>query len=402
VSQIPENNPEGWPAPAAEPGGQPQPGYYGQPGPGIYPPPQAEAAVPVLSEFDHLFRDSAPDTRRSVMQDMPSVRVAGGQAPAVQYPGQNPVPPQWPATAAGQVPEPAAGQYPAQYSQYPAQDQGQQQYQQQVPAQQQYEQQQYEPQQSQYNQTQYLPQAQTQPIKYQPQPDGYGAPAFQPGSGDGNPDGPQWSGDGGGGKSKRTPILIGGVALVVVVGLVLAFNSGGSSAPPKKQPVAVSTTTAAPTATQQAGALLALVQQSSALRSKAISAVDDLTSSGCSQLAADQTSLQSTSAARGSQAKAVAELDVAGLPGGTQLVSDLTEAWTASATSDAAYAKIAGDLSAASTTNCKGPSKQDPNYSAAVQADGDATRAKDAAATLWNSDLTAAPISLAEISASQL
>lgn len=399
MSQIPENNPDGWPAPAAEPGGQPQPGYYGQPGPGIYPPSQVEAAVPVLSEFDHLFRDSAPDTRRSVMQDMPSVRVAGGQAPAVQYPGQNPVPPQWPAQTAGQALEPA-GQYPAQYSQYPAQDPAQQQYQQQVPAQQQYEQQQ-----SQYNQTQYLaqPQAQTQPINYQPQPDGYGAPAFQSGPGDGNPDGPQWSGgEGGGGKSKRTPILIGGVALVVVVGLVLALNSGGSSAPPKKQPVASSTTTAPPTAEQQAGALLALVQQSSALRSKAISAVDDLTSSGCSQLAADQTSLQSTSAARSNQAKAVAKLDVAGLPGGTQLVSDLTEAWTASATSDAAYARIAGDLTTASATNCKGPSKQDPNYSAAVQADGDATRAKAAAATLWNSDLTAAPISLAQISASQL
>jgi hypothetical protein len=85
------------------------------------------------------------------------------------------------------------------------------------------------------------------------------------------------------------------------------------------------------------------------------------------------------------------------------VVSELAQAWTASATSDAAYAQIAADLSAAGTSNCKSPSKKDSNYSAAVQADGDATRAKTNAASLWNNNLaTAAGLDLTQINASQL
>jgi hypothetical protein len=421
VSQIPENNPDGWqPDRPAESGGHQQQGYHGQPGPGSYAAPQPEN-TPVLSEFDHLFRDSSPDSRRGVSDPAP--------AAAAQYPNLNPVPPQWPATVGGHAEIAPAqsqpGQYPVQQyqqqQQYPGQESGQQ-YQQQDPNQQQYqqyqqgsEQQQYQ-QQTDQNQTVYLaaqPQAPTQAIEYPrqyqlEQAGGYGPPAaYQPaGQSAGYPDEQQqqWSGQddgyGGGGKSKRNRILIAGGAMVVVIVLIVLLNSGGGAT---KAPPVAAATTAAPTAGQQAAGLMAIVSQSGALRSEAISAVDDLTSSSCGQLPGDETALQATSKARSAQASAVAKLDVASLPDGTQVVSELAQAWTASATSDAAYAQIAADLSAAGTSNCKSPSKKDSNYSAAVQADGDATRAKTNAASLWNNNLaTAAGLDLTQINASQL
>ena len=348
--------------------------YYAQPAAAPFPAAEPEN-VPVLSEFDHLFRDSPLDSRRSVPQNTPTVRVSGevvvpGQAAPQQYQGGNPPQGQWPAN------------------------------QQQPPLPQQYVQQepdqvydQYQPDPQQYPQTAYMQQTQT---AYQP---GYGPGQYQQGQDGGEQ---EWLGGEGGGK-KRTPALIGGgVALVVAVGLVLAFTSNSSGAGPKKSPTQAATTAVALTAPQQAAQLMSIVSQSAQLRSSAIAAVDDLSSATCGQLTQDESSLQATSKARAGQAKAVAALDVSKLPGGTQLVSDLSQAWQASSTSDAAYAKIAGDMAAQNVTDCKSTYGTDANYHAAVQADGDATRAKNAAAALWNSDLTAAPISEATISASSL
>lgn len=352
--------------------------YYAQPAAAPFPAAEPEN-VPVLSEFDHLFRDSPLDSRRSVPQNTPTVRVSGevvvpGQAAPQQYQGGNPQQGQWPANQQQQpLPQQYVQQEPDQvYDQY-------------------------QPEPQQYAQTAYMPQQQTQ-TAYQP---GYGPDPYQQGQSGGEQ---EWLGGGeGGGKGKRTPALIGGgVALVVAVGLVLAFTSNSSGAGSKKTPTQAATTAVSLTAPQQAAQLMTIVSQSAQLRSTAIAAVTDLSSATCGQLAQDESSLQSTSKARAGQAKAVAALDVSKLPGGAQLVSDLGQAWQASSTSDAAYAKIAGDMAAANVTDCKTTFGTDANYHAAVQADGDATRAKNAAAALWNSDLTAAPISEATISASSL
>ena len=450
MSQIPEINPEGWSELPVESVGYPQQGYQQQypqqqqpqqPAPGRFAPAESEN-VPVMSEFDHLFRDSDPDSRRSVAQpSSPMVRAVGDQAALVQparYPALNPVPPQWPAPVPGQAaaldPGPPQSQYalPAQYpvepqpqlqapaqQQYNQQQQPEQLYDQYQPEAQQYEQQQYNQQQynqtqvlqqqvdSQYDQTTYLPQSQphSQPQPgYQP---GYSGPVSYGPGGPGNGSGEQqWLGPGpggGGGKSKRTPALIGaGIAVIAVIGLVIALTGGGSGAVKKQNPVADSTPTPTLSAAQQAQKLSAIVAQSGQLRDDAIRAVDDLSSSSCSSLSQDQTSLEATAKARSAQATAVAALNVSKLPQGTQLVSDLSQAWQASATSDQAYATIAGDLAASNTTDCKSSWKKDANFPAADQADGEATRDKTAAAALWNDNLTVAPISQATISASQL
>ncbi|HEV2639733.1 MAG TPA: hypothetical protein VGX23_31665 [Actinocrinis sp.] len=439
MSQIPENTPDGRPDRPAEAGGQQAPGHQGRPGAGSFAAPAADG-TPVLSEFDHLFRDSAPDTRRSVSPESSVVRFAGGLPPAPQAQGGlSPVPPQWPAPVPAQgehaqnqptqvslrydpylTPEQVQAQYAVdelglaiapldpgqpQYQQYPGQEQGQ--YPQQYADDQggAYSQEPGQPQipgQAQYDQTAYLAQAPgpTQTIdygqqQYQAEQQGeYGGPGgYQPAGASG--------GGSGGGKSRRTPLLIGGAAVVVVIGLIVAMNSGGGGSAPK-QPAAAGTTAPA-TAGQQASDLMSIVAQSGALRTQAISAVDDLSSASCAQLAADATSLQATAKSRTAQATAVAKLDVSKLPSGSEVVSDLAQAWTASATSDSAYAQIATDLASAGTTNCKAPSKKDASYATAVRADGDATRFKTAAATLWNSALaTADGLDLSNINANQL
>jgi hypothetical protein len=440
VSQIPETSPEGWSDLPVDPAGYAQPGaapqnpyaqqYYApQPAPAGYPAAD-DGNVPVLSEFDHLFRDSDPVDRRSVVQNAPAVRVSGEVAvpgpAAQQYPGLNPVPPPWPAqngmqqnatqalpqNNGQQDPTQNLGSSPAlnQTTQYPPQQYPQQngapeeQYGQQYgqqwteQQQQQYAQQQYE--QQQYEQNNLLPQTQT----------GYGEQAqtpfqafqpYQPTPPDGDGGEQQWLGRNGG--SKRTPLLIGGgVVVVAVIALFLALGNGNSGKPQNQASGAPKTTAPVTSAAQQATALMTIVGQSGQLRSAAISAVSDLSSSSCSQLTQDQSSLQATAKARSAQATAVSALNVSKLPGGAALVADLSQAWQASATSDTAYAGIAGDMASSNVTDCKSNWKKDSNYPAATQADGEATRDKAAAASLWNSDLTAAPISEPTINDNQL
>jgi hypothetical protein len=66
-------------------------------------------------------------------------------------------------------------------------------------------------------------------------------------------------------------------------------------------------------------------------------------------------------------------------------VTQLQQAWTASAQYDNAYAQIAGDMQSG---NCKSSAvKKDSNYKTASQAAGTADTAKSSAAQLWTDNV---------------
>jgi hypothetical protein len=245
---------------------------------------EEQSSVP--SEFDHLFRDSSPQNRKSI----------SGRQPVVSGPG---------AAAPGGFPQqaqPQAQQGTAVYA--PPQ---QQTYEDRVPE-----------------------YAQQQPFG-----GGYGEP--------GGPGGNAGSG------SRRTPLIVGGVIVVVAaVGLYLGLSGGGGSKAPTAGPTASSTTHASnQTPQQQAAAVYQLVQQSKQLRSDINAEVGSLNS--CSNVSALQGEITNTAQARQTQADQVAKLDVSKIKGGAALVSALNAAWSDSAASDSDYAKAAGDVASACT-----------------------------------------------------
>ena len=70
---------------------------------------------------------------------------------------------------------------------------------------------------------------------------------------------------------------------------------------------------------------------------------------------------------------------------GSELVSDLKAAWSASAESDNDYAKVAADVAGGCS---KGAVRSDANESAANQASNRASSDKYRAAQLWNQTMT--------------
>jgi hypothetical protein len=377
VSQMPDMTAAEWPE--QSPGGTPYPQVdtephqveqdWGAPQPQApaqwsgYQGYQEEEPAVVPTEFDHLFRDSPQDTRKSIDRSRPMVGGASvgflDAAPQYETPQPQYAAPQ-------QVPPPAQLN-PAQTTEY-AQYTG-------------------------YNgdqaasapgQAGYPTQSVGQPVQYgyatdQPQYGAPGAPA-PPG---------EWShGQGaGGGGGNRQPLLIGGalVAVVAVVALIYGLSGGGSSG---KGPAAAGLTTSAPatalTPKAQADQILALINESGPLRQEASGAVVNLL--GCQNLAAVQTALAHTTSTRQTQAASVAKDDVSGIKDGSRLAHDLQQAWVASASSDSAYAAIAADMQNSSCSSAK--VKRDPNYAVAQQQGDVASENKYTAAQLWNTDVT--------------
>jgi hypothetical protein len=336
-----------------------------------YPPQQAaaqDAGSGLPTEFDHLFRDSTPDSRRAIDRQKPMVGgagagyLAGSQSaamPEAAMPDQTAVAPQ---SGAYQQPFPPQGeQYGEQYGeQFPG------------PA-----------------------PAAYQGAEFQGGP--YVPADYQQGGGSGG-------GFGGGGtvadrlRRNPKPLIIGGaVALAAIIGIVIA-TSGGSSG---KTPVA--STSGAPTAPagktspkQQADQIYQLIQQSGQLRSDANTAVVDV--NGCQNLANAASMLSSTAQKRQAQADNVGKLDVSGIQNGAQLVGQLKAAWTASAQYDNAYAAIAGDVQ----HGCKSSAvHKDSNQNAAASAASAADTAKAQAAQLWN-DNVATPLGESQVSSDKL
>ncbi len=334
-------------------------------------------------EFDHLFRDSTPDSRRPIDRQKPAVGGASGN----YLNGQNQV--EAAAPPADQAAAAPNGQYQV-FQQFPQQA-----------AQEQYQQGGY----------QGAGQAQYQGDGYQNGGGQYAQPEYAQGGGYGNgfnDNGGYDSGSGYGAgglgqqlRNRRKWVIGGAVAVIAVVGIVLAVTNGGGK--PSGSPSANgATASAAASATaklspkQQADAIYQIIQQSSQLRSDASTGVVEV--KGCKDLGTAQGLLSSTAQKRQSQADNVAKLDVSGIQNGADLVSQLKAAWTASAQSDAAYASIAGDLQG----GCKSSDvKKDQNYGASQDANSAASNAKVKAAKLWN-DNVAGPLGEPQVESSQL
>lgn len=307
-------------------GGQPayqQPGYQDQtvPQPAVFAEPE-QSSVP--SEFDHLFRDSSPENRKSI----------SGRPPMVSGPG---------AAASPGFQQQAATQSAQATAVY-------------APPQQ-------------------------QPFGGEQAPADYGQQ--QPfGGGYGGPGGPGEGGNGSG--NRRTPLIIGGVVVAIAaVGLYLGL-SGGGGAKPQAGASTAATHASNETPKQQAAAVYALVQKSETLRSDINAQVGSLIS--CSNVGALQAEINTTAQGRQQQADQVAKLDVSKISGGAALVSALHTAWADSAKSDAEYAKAAGDFANGGCT--KDAVRADPNFKDAVQVSNHVTGEKSGAVTQWNNIMT--------------
>lgn len=379
--------------------------YQGQ----AYPAYPAPAAAPeaaegsgLPTEFDHLFRDSTPDSRRAIDRQKPMVGGAGAgylaaaQSAAAQQ--QAAAAPPAPETAAahdqaaappqGAPYQPYQQPYPQQGEQFPGASgayqgagyEGGGQYP------------------GQYQGAQFqngYPQADYQ------QGAGYGEPGAGFGGGPGG--GGSFGGNGGGPlggrlRERRTLVIGGAVVLAAVIGIVIATSNGSPAAHNAGSgggaPSAAPSTKASPK--QQADQIYQLIQQSSQLRSDANTAVVEV--NGCKNLADAQNTLSSTAQKRQAQADSVGKLDVSGIQDGAQLVSQLKAAWTASAQYDNAYSQIAGDMQ----KGCKADRvKDDSNQQAVSQAAGAADTAKGQAAQLWNANV-ATPLGEAQVSSDKL
>ena len=347
------------------------------------------------TEFDHLFRGSPHDSRRSIDRQRPGIGAApeaysmpeGYQDPQYQLQGQQVAQKQQSPMQQGPMQQgpmqtmPPEAQYAAAQFQsaglptasYPGPGEAQP-----YGAEQHYGV-------DQYGQQEY------------PQGPGYGGP--QPQYGNQGYDGGGWNPGGGAGPSgnRKRWLIGGGVAAVAVIALVYAISSSsGSGKPSAHSSNGASASAHATTPQQQAEAIYQLIAQSGQLRSAANDAVTDV--NACRNLTAAQSALQSTAQARQAQADQVAKLDVSKIQNGTQLVQELQEAWGASAKYDSAYASIAGDVQ----TGCKTSQvKKDPNYQTANTEGTAASQAKVQAADLWNK-YVADPLNQQQISQEKL
>jgi hypothetical protein len=298
---------------------------------------EEQASVP--SEFDHLFRDSSPQERRSISARQPVVS-GPGAAPSPGFPQQQAQPQQQqaaPQMQATQVAPQAANTAAYHQPQTPAQgyDAGQQ-------------------------QTQYVGQF-----------GGYDGPG---GSGSGGSSGPG---------NRRTPLIIGGAVVVIAaVGLYFGLSGGGGSSgkAPAAKTSASATANSNETAQQQADAVYQLVKQATTLRSDINGGVDKLLACDISDAKSE---IGSTAQARATAASQVAALPVGKITGGASLVSALQTAWQDSANSDQDYAKAAADFTSGSCS--ESAVKADSNYRQAQSDSGTSEQAKISAAQTWDS-----------------
>jgi hypothetical protein len=175
-----------------------------------------------------------------------------------------------------------------------------------------------------------------------------------------------------------------------VVIVVLAFLVRGSNAkstgtghllpPPNPAPTHAP---AAPAATnpeqEQASQLANLLGNSTVDRSQVVAAVADI--ANCGNLQSDETTLRQAQTSRQNLLTQLQSLALTSLPPG--LTTDLSNAWSASASSDGYYAGWAADEST-SFNGCTSNDTGDSNYQGASSSDVQATTAKDAFVTEWN------------------
>ncbi|MFB6583589.1 hypothetical protein ACFCYC_40330 [Streptomyces sp. NPDC056402] len=148
--------------------------------------------------------------------------------------------------------------------------------------------------------------------------------------------------------------------------------SGGSAAPAGEAPV--------DPARSQAVQLDKLLADSNDSRAAVIKAVEDI--KGCSNLDQAAADLRDAARQREELVTRLQELKVDQLPDHAKLSASLTKAWQSSADADNSYAAWADDVD---DDKCKdGKAKVTKNASEGNRSSGEATKAKEPAATMWN------------------
>ncbi|MFE5627473.1 hypothetical protein ACFQ8S_36085 [Streptomyces virginiae] len=148
--------------------------------------------------------------------------------------------------------------------------------------------------------------------------------------------------------------------------------SGGSAAPAGEAPV--------DPARPQAVQLDKLLADSNDSRASVIKAVEDI--KGCSNLDQASSDLRDAARQREELITRLQELKVDKLPDHARLTATLTKAWQASADADNSYAAWADDVD---DDKCKdGKAKANKNAADGNKSSGEATKAKESAATMWN------------------
>ncbi|MFI7354619.1 hypothetical protein ACIBTP_11800 [Streptomyces avidinii] len=149
--------------------------------------------------------------------------------------------------------------------------------------------------------------------------------------------------------------------------------SGGSAAPGGEAPV--------DPARPQAVQLDKLLADSNDSRAAVIKAVEDI--KGCSNLDQAAADLRDAARQREELVTRLQELKLDRLPDHAKLSASLTKAWQSSADADNSYAAWADDVD---DDKCKdGKAKATKNAADGNKSSGEATKAKESAAVLWNS-----------------
>ncbi|MFG2714790.1 hypothetical protein ACGFX2_30175 [Streptomyces goshikiensis] len=207
-----------------------------------------------------------------------------------------------------------------------------------------------------------------------------------------------------------SPLIIG----AVVVGLaVVGLGVGALLSDNKPQNTDPGAAPAAPTGSGSAAAggeapvdparpqavqLDKLLADSNDSRASVIKAVEDI--KGCRNLDQAGDDLRDAARQREELVTRLQELKLDKLPDHAKLSAALTKAWKASADADNSYAAWADDVDDGKK-NCKdGQAKATPHAVDGNKSSGEATRAKESAATMWNS--IAAKYSLTKRDKSQL
>ncbi|WP_405530647.1 hypothetical protein OG592_22565 [Streptomyces avidinii] len=152
--------------------------------------------------------------------------------------------------------------------------------------------------------------------------------------------------------------------------------SGGSAAPGGEAPV--------DPARPQAVQLDKLLADSNDSRAAVIKAVEDI--KGCNNLDQAAADLRDAARQREELVTRLQELKLDRLPDHAKLSASLTKAWQSSADADNSYAAWADDVD---DDKCKdGKAKATKNAADGNKSSGEATKAKESAATLWNAIAT--------------
>ncbi|WP_260610643.1 hypothetical protein [Streptomyces sp. WAC06614] len=160
--------------------------------------------------------------------------------------------------------------------------------------------------------------------------------------------------------------------------------AAGTPAPAGSASAPASSAAEAPVdpARAQAVQLDKLLGDSNDSRSTVIDAVENIKS--CKSLDDSASSLREAARQRGEMVTRLNELKIDKLQNSTQLAASLTKAWQSSAAADNHYAAWAEELDDRKK-DCKGGHARPTGHTVdANKASGEATRAKETAATLWN------------------